>query len=117
MALVTGEIKPGFLTDDKANGTLIPLPPQNGGALGWGTVYLSFGSDFDDVLLRVAIYNTKTGQWRITGKPAVPQLGDRVSVAIQDGDAKVSAGHVQNGASDKGTWPCSYMIETTLKAA
>ena len=117
MALVIGEIKSGFLADDKANGTLIPLPPQNGGALGWGSVYLSFGSDFGDVTLRVAIYNTTTKKWRITEKLPVPQLGDRVGVPIQDGDQKVSVGRVQNGATDKGSWPCSYMIETTLKAA
>ena len=117
MALVIGEIKPGLLADDKANGTLIPLPPQNGGALGWGAVYLSFGSDFGDVTLRIAVYNTKTKAWRITQKLPVPQAGDRVSVPIQDGDAKVSVGRVATDPTDKGTWPCSYMLETTLKAA
>ncbi|MEU8968180.1 hypothetical protein AB0D11_02695 [Streptomyces monashensis] len=117
MALVIGEVKPGFVANDRGNGTLIPLPPQHGGALGWDAVYLSFGSDFGDVLLRVAIYNTTAKKWRITEKLPVPQLGDRVAVAIQDGDQKVSVGRVQNGATDKGTWPCSYMIETTLKAA
>lgn len=115
MALVIGEIKPGFVADDKGNGTLIPLPPQDGG-LGWGKVYLSFGSDFGDVLLRVAVYNATSKAWRITSKLPVPQAGNRVSIPIQDGDQKVSVGRVKNGASDKGTWPCSYMLETTLKA-
>ena len=116
MALVIGEIKPGFVADDRANGTLIPLPPQNGGAVGWGPVYLSFGCDFGDVVLRVAVYNSNTKAWRITEKLPVPVLGDRVSVQIQDGDQKVSVGRVQNGATDKGTAPVGYMIETTLKA-
>ncbi|MGW7001448.1 hypothetical protein ACWGCW_01125 [Streptomyces sp. NPDC054933] len=117
MALVIGEIKAGFVADDRANGTLIPLPPQNGGAVGWGPVYLSFGCDFSDVLLRVAVYNSKTKAWRIMDKLPVPVLGDRVGVQIQDGDQKVSVGRVQNGAADKGTAPCSYLLETTLKAA
>ncbi|MFE2832147.1 hypothetical protein ACFXI6_14035 [Streptomyces mirabilis] len=116
MALVIGEIKHGFLADDKANGTLIPVPPQNGG-FGWGKIYLSFGSDFGDVLLRVAVYNSTTKTWRIDSSVKVPSLGNRVTIPVQDGDQKVSVGRVQNGATDKGVWPCSYMIETTLKAA
>ena len=115
MALVIGEIKPGFLADDKANGTPIPLPPQDGGAVGWGRVFLSFGGDFGDVLLRVAIYSSTAKKWRIS-QVTVPQLGDRVGVAIEDGDQKVSVGRIQNGPTDKGTWPCAWMIETTLKA-
>lgn len=115
MALVIGEVKPGFVSDDHGNGTLIPIPPQNGGAVGWGPVFLSFGSDFGDVLLRVAVYNSPAKKWRIAQLP-VPQLGDRVGVALQDGDQKVSVGRVQNGPTDKGVWPCAWMIETTLKA-
>lgn len=117
MALVIGEIRPGFVADDRANGTLIPLPPQNGGAIGWGKVYLSFGADFGDVVLRIAVYNSTAKAWRITEKLPVPTLGDRVSVDIQDGDQKVSVGRVKNGSTDKGTWPCGYILETTLKAA
>ncbi|NUQ95311.1 MAG: hypothetical protein HOY79_01670 [Streptomyces sp.] len=116
MALVIGEIKSGFLADDKANGTLVPIPPQDGG-LGWDKVYVSFGSDFGDVTLRVAIYNATAKAWRITQKLLVPQAGGRVNIPIQDGDQKVSVGRVATDATDKGTWPCGYMIETTLKAA
>ena len=116
MALVIGEIKPGLLADSKSNGTLIPIPPQDGG-LGWDKVYVSFGSDFGDVTLRVAIYNATAKAWRITPKLAVPQAGGRVSIAIQDGDQKISVGRVATDATDKGTWPCGFLLETTLKAA
>jgi hypothetical protein len=116
MALVTGEVKPGFLAESVENVTLIPLPPQNGGAIGWGKVYLSFGSDFGDVTLRVAVYNVNAKHWKITEKVLVPASGDRVNIAISDGDAKVSVARVATNASDKGIYPCAYMVETTLKA-
>lgn len=116
MALVIGEIPRGFVTDDRANGTLIPVPPPGGGAAGWGQVWLSFASDFGDVTLRVAIYNSTTGGWRITDQLAVPALGDRVGVDLVTGDQKVSVGRVKTGADDTGAWPCSYMLEAVLHA-
>lgn len=116
MALVVGEIKPGFLADSTANVTLIPLPPQNNGAVGWGHVYLSFGSDFGDVVLRVAIYNSRLHDWRVTDALQVPILSDRVLVPIQDGDQKASVGRVRVSPSDTGVFPVGYMIEATLKA-
>jgi hypothetical protein len=116
MALVIGEIKPGFVSDDRAHGTLIPVPPPSSGGAGWGPVWLSFGSDFGDVTLRVAIYNSVTGGWRITEQLAVPALGERVPVGLVPGDHKVSVGRVRTGADDPGTWPCGYMIEALLKA-
>jgi hypothetical protein len=114
MALAIGEIKPGFLADDTAHGTLIPIPPPDGGAAGWGQVWLSFGADFGDVTLRVAIYNSGTKAWRITEQLPVPALGDRVPVSLVAGDQKVSVGRVRNGAADTGAWPCSYMVEALL---
>lgn len=116
MALVTGEVKPGFLAESEGNVTLIPLPPQNGGSIGWGRVYLSFGSDFGDVTLRMAIYNAVTQKWKITNNVLVPAAGNRVGVVINDGDQKVSVGRVATDANDKGIYPCAYMIESVLKA-
>lgn len=116
MAIAIGDVKPGFVADDRKNGTLIPLPPQNGGAIGWGQVFLSFGSDFGDVVLRVAVYNGPAKAWRVTDQLTVQALGDRVSIAIQDGDQKVSVGRVKAGADDTGAWPCGWMLETSLKA-
>jgi len=113
MALVIGEVKSGFLTDGPQAGTMILLPPQNGGAVGWGSVFLSFGCDFGDATLRTAIYNN--GAWRI-GELKVSSTGGRVSLPIRDGDQKVSIGRVKAGATDSGTCPVGYMIEATLKA-
>lgn len=114
MALVIGEVRPGFLADDIANATLIPLPPQNGGAVGWGSVYVSFGADFADAVLRVAIWGK--GSWRVTEQLKVPSTGGRVTVSIQDGDEKLSVGRVKASPTDTGKCPVGYMIETTLKA-
>jgi hypothetical protein len=116
MAIAIGEIKPGFLADDKAHGTLIPIPPPNGGAIGWGPVWLSFGVDFADVILRVAVYNSTARAWRIVEKLPVPQLGGRINIPIQDGDQKVSVGRVKDGPTDNGTAPVGWLLETTLHA-
>ncbi|MFD9128672.1 hypothetical protein [Kitasatospora sp. NPDC059571] len=115
MALVIGTIDPGFLDGHPENGTLIPLPPQNGGAVGWGPVYLSFGSDFGDALLRVAVWNDTAKAWRITNLQVAAAAG-RAGIAIQDGDSKVSVARLKASATDTGLCPVGYLIETTLKA-
>lgn len=114
MALVIGEVKPGFLTDtDKSAATVIPLPPQNGGALGWGAVYVSFACDFGEATLRTAIWGK--GFWRL-GELKVASTGGRVTLAISDGDEKVCIARIKAGPTDTGDFPIAYMIETTLKA-
>lgn len=115
MALVIGTIPPGIWTQD-APGTavLIPIPPQNGGSVGWGPVYLSFGSDFGDALLRVAVWNSKRG-WRVDQVPVKSAAG-RVGYLVQDGDEKVSVGRLAATPTDKGICPVGYLIETTLHA-
>jgi hypothetical protein len=116
VALVIGEVKPGFLADGRGNGTLIPVPPPQGGALGWGAVYLSFGADFADVTLRIAIWNSVSKAWRINNALRVPAAGDRAMVDLTAGDMKVSVGRVKSSNSDTPDTPCSWMIETALKA-
>lgn len=115
MALVIGTIPPGIWTQaDPSSAVLIPIPPQNGGSVGWGPVYLSFGSDFGDALLRVAVWNSKTG-WRIS-QLTVKSAAGRLGIVIQDGDEKVSVGRLPATPTDKGICPVGYLIETTLKA-
>lgn len=116
MALLSGDVKAGFLADDLANATLIPLPPQNGGAVGWGQVYLSFAAEFADSVLRVAVWNDLAQDFRITEQLTVPRAGGRVNIAIQDGDSKVSVGRVKASPDDTGRCPVVWMLETTLKA-
>lgn len=113
MALVIGEVKPGFLDGHPEYATVIPLPPQNGGAVGWGAVYVSFAADFGDALLRVAVWNA--GAWRISELP-VTAAGGRATVAVRDGDQKLSVGRLKANDKDTGSSPVAYMIETTLKA-
>jgi hypothetical protein len=114
MALVIGDVRPGFLDGHPENGTLIPLPPQNGGAIGWGQVYVSFASDFGDALLRIAVWNS--GSWRVEPPLKVTSNGGRVTLAIRDGDQKISVGRLRVDEKDAGICPVGYMIETTLKA-
>jgi hypothetical protein len=113
MALVIGEIPQGF--DSPSDAVLIPLPPQNGGALGWGQVYLSFGADFHSARLRVAVWNDPGKYWRVNNVDVL-QNGGRVNVAIQDGDSKVSVVRLKLDASDPGNQPVGWMLETSLKA-
>ncbi|MFI5985029.1 hypothetical protein ACIBEA_29710 [Streptomyces sp. NPDC051555] len=112
MAVVIGEVKPGFLADNKANATMIPLPPQNGGTLRWGRVYVSFATDFGDATLRVAIWGNSI--WRVS-ELKVTSTGGRAAIYIQDGDEKVSVGRVKAGATDTGDCPVAYLLETTLQ--
>jgi hypothetical protein len=113
MALVIGSVPPGFLEGHPENAALIPLPPQNGGAVGWGTVYLSVGADFFNAKLRVAIWGGE-GYWRVSTLD-VPKDAGRIGIPISDGDAKVSLARIPTGPDDPGTGPVSWMIETTLK--
>lgn len=113
MALVIGRVEPGFLDGHPECATIIPLPPQNGGAVGWGPVYVCFASDFGDAKLRTAIWNS--GSWRI-GELVVTAAGGRVTLPIRDGDQKISIGRIKADDKDRGLTPVSYMIETTLKA-
>ncbi|MFD8596958.1 hypothetical protein ACFV1L_18350 [Kitasatospora sp. NPDC059646] len=115
MALMSGEVKSGFLADDPANATLVPLPPQNGGAVGWGQVYVSFAAEFADAVLRVAVWNDTARAFRIMERLAVPRAGGRVNISIQDGDSKISVGRVKAGPSDTGRCPVAWLLETTLK--
>lgn len=116
MALVIGSVPHGFAADtgDRAQAVLIPLPPQNGGAVGWGQVFLSFGVDFGPARVRVAIFNDAANSWRVFTLDLSPDAG-RVSVSILDGDSKVSVGRSQVDAADTGTQPIGWMVEAVLR--
>lgn len=115
MALVIGEVKPGFLDGHPENGTLILLPPKNGGAIGWGDVFLSFGADLGDSRLRVAVWNDNSKSWRVDTLDVKSNEG-RVGYLIHEGDSKVSIGRIKSSAADTGTNPVGYLMETTLRA-
>lgn len=117
MAVAIGTIPHGFAADEGgsiADSTIILLPPQNGGAFGWGNVYVSFGTDFWDARLRVAIWNDNAGSWR-DQIVNLDRLGGRVNVNIQDGDSKVSVGRQRRDENDPGNQPIGWLLETALK--
>lgn len=116
MALAIGEVPHGLWQEGHPETALvIPLPPQNGGAIGWGGVWLSFAADFGDVVLRTAVWNDATKAWTV-GQLKVPAAGGRVNLGIRDGDSKVSVGRLKASAADTGVYPVGWMLETTLKA-
>lgn len=117
MALGFGDVPRGFGGDtgDLSQYAVIPLPPQNGGAFGWGTGYLSFATDFQDAKLRVAIWNDAGAWWRVE-ELTVKANGGRVNVALQDGDSKVSVGRKKLNAADTGQQPVGWLYEIILKA-
>lgn len=116
MALLIGQVPAGFLSSAGSNGILIPVPPPNGGSIGWGDVYVSFGSDWGDAGLRVAIYNSGSSSWRVVHVKTL-SAGPRVGFQLQQGDEKISVVREALSASDPGTCAVGWMLEATLKAA
>jgi hypothetical protein len=126
MALMMGEIKPGFGTNaagapDPAltkNATVLVVPPvwDTSPEIGWGRVFYAFGSDFGNVKLRVAIHNTNGGGgWRIN----VITVKSTDSVARIDawaGDDKISVCRIPTSQADTAdSIPVGYRIEAVLK--
>lgn len=108
--LAIGQLNKGFGAD---NATKVPLPPINGGAVGWGQVYLSIAGGYGDLDLRAAVYNDKIGDYRITPRLHVPRKGGRVLIPLQEGDHHVDLERIPAGPADKGTWPAAWMIEAS----
>jgi hypothetical protein len=116
MAAIINEIPRGFQAapDDLTTSVVIPLMPQNGGAFGWGKVYVSFATDFQNAKLRVAIWNDASQTWRVQYVDVLAN-GGRVNVDINDGDSKMSVRREKSNASDSGTQPIGYLVESALK--
>lgn len=101
----------GAITD-ASKGTVVALPPRNGTY--WGAVYVSFGCDFADVTLRVAIQDAKN-TWRVQTLP-VKSAGPRVNVTVLDGDQKLSVLRMKTSATDtSGDAPVSCLVEAFRK--
>lgn len=116
MAAIINQVPRGFQTGpgDLTTAVVIPLMPQNGGAFGWGNVYVSFATDFQNAKLRVAIWNDAQHAWRVQYVDLFAE-GTRVNVDIIDSDSKMSIMRVKADAADTGTQPIGYLIETALK--
>ncbi|PJN24073.1 hypothetical protein [Kitasatospora sp. CB02891] len=112
MALLNGQIPKGFGRD---NSITIPLPPPDGGAIGWGTGYLSVCTGYGDAKVRAAVFNAQLGDYRESFVVA-KRLDGRVLIPLQAGDQKVDLERVPLGPADKGTCNAAWQIEITLKA-
>ena len=118
MALVIGTVPPGFedpANPEHSNSLVILLPPQNGGGMNWGQVWLSFGSDFGDSKLRLGVWNDVGKYWRVETVEVKANAG-RANLWVQDGDSKVSVTRVKASASDTGRNPIGWMIESYVRA-
>jgi hypothetical protein len=99
----------GQLRDGDGAVTVICVPPANYGSAGWGNVWFSLASDFEDADVRVAIYTHGAGWSEIDQDIHVTAAGDRVNphggplpTAVQ----KISVRRVTNTST-----PMGYLIE------
>jgi hypothetical protein len=103
----------GQLRDGDGAVTVICVPPANFGSAGWGNVWFSLGSDFEDADVRVAIYTHGAGWSEIDQDIKVTAAGDRVNphggplpTAVQ----KISVRRVTNTST-----PVGYLIEAAAR--
>jgi hypothetical protein len=125
MALVIGEIKPGFATDPAGqwkpelihNATMLILPPvwDNNPEIGWGRVFYAFGCDFADIKLRVAIHNVNQGGgWRVETL-TIKATDSPVRIDAWAGDDKISICRIPTSATDtQDGAPAAYRVEAVL---
>lgn len=111
--LLNGVIPKGFTDDAKIT---IPIPPPDGGAAGWGQVFLSLCAGFGDARVRAAVYNTQLGDYRVSHHD-VKRIGPRIGIPLQPGDEKVDLERAPMNAADTGQCNLSWQIEATAKAA
>ncbi|WP_242906333.1 hypothetical protein [Actinomadura terrae] len=114
-AFQTGEIPHGFAINE--NGGLIhyryaivlAVPMANQG--GWaGDGYISFGSDWADVRLRVAVHNGST--WTTVKTYDLTAGGPRVGDQLPASSQKVSIGRVKKGPNDTvDNAPASWLLQ------
>ncbi|GAA1715844.1 hypothetical protein [Nonomuraea bangladeshensis] len=114
-AFQTGEIPHGFSFDENTglihyrNAIVLTIPLANQG--GWsGDGYLSFGSDWADVRLRVAIHNGTT--WSVIKTYDLTAAGPHVGDKLPANSCKVSIGRVKRSASDRAdNVPASWLLQ------
>ncbi|MDH6132191.1 hypothetical protein P3T37_001576 [Kitasatospora sp. MAA4] len=113
----TGEIPHGFLINE-AGGLIhhrygivlaVPIPNQSNSAI-WGDGFLSFGSDWADVRLRVALHNGTT--WTSVKNWDIKAAAGRLAEQLPAGTQKVSIGRVKQSAGDMNdNSPVSWLLE------
>jgi hypothetical protein len=111
----TGEIPHGF-TISESGGLIhrkypivLAFPQANQGST-WGDLWLSFGSDWEDVRLRVAIHNGTA--WTLIKNWDIPAASGRIAEKLPQSAQKASIGRVKKSASDMvDDAPVSWLLE------
>ncbi|MEV7797099.1 hypothetical protein AB0O68_34885 [Streptomyces sp. NPDC087512] len=112
----TEDIPHGFAFDESGKlihpryVRMILPPPTDGASYGWKKFSLSFGSDFDDAKVRVAVFKGTT--WAVQTYD-VPAGGGRVGFTLDAGTLKVSVGRMKTSAGDRNEdTPLSWLLES-----
>jgi hypothetical protein len=110
-----GSVKPGFMIDNTGavipvNATVLVVPPSGGGALNWGSAWLSLGCDFASVKMRVALKVNGTPGWAVS-EYTITATDDRLSIPLPPGIGKISLGRVAQSATDDPAVPAGWMLE------
>lgn len=103
----------GQLRDGDGAVTVICVPPANFGSAGWGNVWFSLASDFEDADVRVAIYTHGAGWSEIDQDIKVTAAGDRVNPhggPLPQAVQKISVRRVTNTST-----PMGYLIEAAAR--
>lgn len=116
-AFQSWEIKPGFAFDvdgnplDQTKATVVAVPPTNDGLLPWGAGWLSFGSDFGTVKLRVAL-NDEIG-WTVNTVTVEAAKGrGTTAIPLNKGTGKISVSRMPTNPDDKAdAIPVSMVVE------
>jgi hypothetical protein len=127
MAIVVGELKPGFAADAAGkvvhpeHATVLLLPREWDGDqdIPWGRVWVRLGCDFGTAKLRVAVFSELAGHvgWRILDPIVVDAAKGTVLVDPWEGATKLSVCRMPQSATDAAdSVPVAYLVEAVLKA-
>ncbi|MDG4857105.1 hypothetical protein P8605_02845 [Streptomyces sp. T-3] len=111
----TGEIPHGFAFHEDGGlihykHTITLASPCANQAGTWGDVWLSFGSDWADVRLRVAVHDGKI--WTLIKNVDIVAASGRLAEQLPAGAQKISIGRVKQSATDSvDDAPVSWLLE------
>ncbi|MEU8509701.1 hypothetical protein AB0C40_34475 [Streptomyces brevispora] len=111
----TGEIPHGFTINEGGglihykHALVLATPNPNQGTV-WGNAYLSFGSDWADVRLRVALHDGTT--WTVVKNWDIKAADGRLAEQLPAHTQKVSIGRVKKSAADMAdNIPVNWLLE------
>ncbi|MER5257458.1 MULTISPECIES: hypothetical protein [unclassified Streptomyces] len=111
----TGEIPHGFAFNEDGGlihykHTVTLAVPAANQANTWGDAWLSFGSDWADVRLRVAVHDGKI--WALVKNWDIKAASGRLAEKLPAGAQKISIGRVKTSGTDSvDDAPVSWLLE------